>query len=698
MMPQKRYIDYKNKDINSCPKVPESIMTASRCEHTAIQMKIDGYLPADLHGHVFMVAPTGTVESGGLPFTDGDSLLCGDGMIYRLDFDCPNEVRLTTRIAKPPDYYADKATRLGSKYEKYRFRNHGIIRFSLSLGIRNQLNTAFLPMKFSQDSQERLLVTYDAGRPYEIDTQTLEVVTSIGTNQEWQSELNGYNAPFPAFLSTAHPAFDAHTQKMFTVNYGRSLANFIDTIPFIYNLEQLPQEIDEFLTALGSFLGMNFLKDIFDLFSQPLQTFLKVYFRLIEKLTNLKIENFVYLISWDGSGALERWKLVLPDGSPVAIDQSMHQIGVTRDYVVLMDTSFTTGLEQVLNNPFPQNKKVETQLRNLLEGAVPPDSILYIVRRADLKAGQFPACDNQEVEVVVKKAVLPLETAHFLVDYDNPKGNITLHAGHICGMNVAEWVRKYDVSAYNPQNPVPSYLYGMENSETDIGRLGRYIINGEIGNVLSSQVISDAECTWGVELFAYPEQDPQTKKPLERLEDIYLCSFGLWKDLMTEFIADRYKNYRNRQVPLAKVLNLANKGIPAYLFRLHTSSKEALAIADRYEFPTGYMALSPQFIPRRNAEKSTDGYIICTVWYENKNEFWLFDANNLSNGPQCKLSHPSLNFALTLHTAWLPSIGNRQASYRINVREDYKELVRAASQKHPDIKDLFEQEVYPNFD
>lgn len=402
-MSQESCIETKSQHLQGYPKVPKSIMKASRCDLTDIQMQICGNLPQDLQGHVFMVTPVGSVNSGGLPYPNGDSLLCGDGMIYRLDFDSQDEVRLTTRLVKPPDYYADKATHYNSKYEKYRFRNHGLTRFSLCLGIRNQLNTAFLPMKFGSDSQERLLITYDAGRPYEIDTKTLEVVTPIGTNQEWQSEFNGYNVPFPPFLSTAHPAFDSHTQQMFTINYGRSLANFLDVIPFIYDLEQLPQEIDEFLTALASFLRVNFLKDIFDFFSQSLQMFLQLYVKFVEKLTNLKIDDFVYLISWDGAGALERWKLILPDGSPVPIDQSIHQIGVTKDYVVIMDTAFATGLEQVLNNPLPENKKAEILLRDLLEGPTSPDSLVYIVRRADLKAGQFPAFNQQEVEVLVKK-------------------------------------------------------------------------------------------------------------------------------------------------------------------------------------------------------------------------------------------------------------------------------------------------------
>ncbi len=696
-MSQESFIQTKTQHFQASPQVPESIMTASRCELTDMQMQISGNLPQDLQGHVFTVAPVGSINSGGLPYPSGDSLLCGDGMIYRLDFDSQNEVRLTTGLVKPPDYYADKATRSGSKYDKYRFRNHGITRFSLSLGIRNQLNTAFLPMKFSSDSQKRLLVTYDAGRPYEIDTETLELVTPVGSNQEWQSELN-YNAPFPAFLSTAHPVFDPHKQQMFTVNYGRSLGNFLDTIPFIYDLEQLPQEIDEFLSTLSSLLRVNFFKNIFDFFSQSLQAVLQLYVKLIENLTNLKIDNFVYLIRWDGEHALERWKLVLPDGSPMSIEQSMHQIGVTRDYIVLMDTAFTIGLEQVLNNPLPENKKAEILLRDLLERTPSPDSLVYIVPRTHLKAGQFPAFNQQEVEVVVQKVVLPLEAAHFLVDYDNPQGNITLNASHICGMDVSEWIRKYDVSAYNLQNPVPSYLRGMEPSQTDVGRMGRYVINGETGDILESQIISDIGRTWGVDLYTYPEQDPQTEKPLEHLEDIYWCAFGLWKDLMTEFIVNQYKHYRNRQISLDKVLSMASKGIPSYLFRLHASSTEAAAIVDSHKLPPGCVLLSPQFMPRRNGKKTTDGYIICTVWCENNNEFWIFDANNLSKGPLCQLSHPSHDFALTLHTAWLPSIGRCEAPYYINVREDYKELVHQASQKHPDIQDLFEQEVYPHFE
>jgi len=180
-----------------CP-VPESIMRSTRCELTDLKMKIQGTLPDDLQGHVFIIAPVGSVNSGGLPYPNGDSLLNGDGMIYRLDFDQKGEVGVKTSLVKPPDYYADTATRPGTQYEKYRLRNHGIARFSTSLGLRHQLNTAFLTMKFAQDSHYRLLVTYDAGRPYEIDTETLEIVTPVGANKEWQGELDQLTFPIDA--------------------------------------------------------------------------------------------------------------------------------------------------------------------------------------------------------------------------------------------------------------------------------------------------------------------------------------------------------------------------------------------------------------------------------------------------------------------------------------------------------------------
>jgi Retinal pigment epithelial membrane protein len=645
---------------SDCPPVPQSIMTASRDELNHVELEIfAGHLPDDLQGYVFIVAPVGTVESGGLPFKNGDSFLNGDGMVYRLDFNQKGKVALKTRIVKPLDYYFDA----GTQGTKLGFRNHGILRFSLLLGARNELNTAFLPVKFSQDESERLLVTYDAGRPYEINTNTLELITPVGSNKEWRPE-----APlpylFPPIFSTAHPAFDTYTHEMFGVNYGRSLENFIESVPALEEIDKLFPEVRQFWEQ---FKGL---------------------------------EDFVYLIRWDGSNPLERWTLINSDGSPVSIKQTIHQIGVTKDYVILMDTAFSTGLEQLLTNPFPENKELERILRSFLESAPSPDSILYIVSRSDLQKGQRPALNEPEVKVVVRKVVIPLEAAHFLVNYDNPDDKITLHVAHICGWDVAEWLRQYDISAYQPHNKMPDYLPGMELNEMDISRLGRYVIDGKSQEQkpIESKVISDLESTWGLGLYAYLDRLSSGKTP-GQLDNIYWISFGLWKDLMTHFMCYLYRNYKYQQVPQSEVLSLAQMGVPACLLRLETQSME---IGDRYQFPPGYIVSSPQFMPRRGSQgSSTDGYIACTIFTPERNEIWIFNAEALSQGPMCKLRHRSLNFTFTLHTAWLEQIEPRSSQYKISLKEDYNDLAKnyqCPPEFQKEIEELFAKELYPRFE
>ena len=333
--------------------------------------------------------------------------------------------------------------------------------------------------------------------PYEIDTNTLKVVTPVGSNKEWRPDSPPYFLPI---FSTAHPAFDTDTGEMFAVNYGRSLENFLDTIPFLEKIEERFPGVRQFW----------------------------------EKFKGL--EDFVYLIRWDGVTHLERWTLVNADGSLVSIKQTIHQIGVTENYVILMDTAFSTGLDQLLVILF-QTTKSERILRDLLASPPSPDSIIYIVSRSDLQKGkgQHPALNEQEVKVVARKVVIPLEAAHFLVDYENPNDKITLHVAHICAWDVAEWLRKYDLSAYQPYNPVPKNLPGMELNEMDISRLGRYVIDRNPIQI-EPKVIWDIECTWGLGLYAYIDRLPSGKTP-RKLDNIYWISFGLWKDLTTNFCA-----------------------------------------------------------------------------------------------------------------------------------------------------------------
>jgi carotenoid cleavage dioxygenase-like enzyme len=681
----------------SCAKVPQSLMTSSRqefgkdgCPKLRLEVK-EGAIPLDLQGHVFIVGPVGFENCN---YGEGLAIFNGDGMIYRLDLDQEGEVWLKTEIARTPCFYADLALQQEQPTQsRYRFHNWGLMRYSLLLGLRDCLNTAFLPMPFP--NEERLLVTYDAGRPYEIDTESLKVITPVGANQEWRSAVP-IKQPFPTHLSTAHPTFDGYTGEMFTVNYGRSVVNLLDTVPFFDRFNELPDDLEQVFGSIARLVGQDFWQPLFQETRQVFEALFNLFEKGFESVTGIDVPNFVYLLRWDGQGDLERWRLILPDGSPVKLEQSVHQIGVTEDYLVLIDTAFKVGVEQILNNPLPDSEQLEKPLRVLLTRPQLPDSNIYIVRRRDLVNGQRPAQCDTEVTVVAKKVVLPLESIHFLTDYDNPDGNITLHIAHNCATDVSEVVRGYDESAYQPGRSLPSRLDGMlAIGQMDVNRIGRYKINGETGAITDSKVIHNDKVTFGVGLYTYRERLSSGKLP-RKIENIYWHSWGFWEELMPKFIFDLYKNYKHRILSQEVMQNLPNaEAKPVYLFRVNT---ESMNFADIYEFPVGYMMTSPQFVPRKNGTgDSTDGYIFCSVLTPESNsqdEIWIFKADDLKSGPICKLTHSLFKVGYTIHTTWLPKIAQRTASYCIPIKQDYEALVQKADST---IQALFERDIYPHF-
>lgn len=708
------------------PNFPRSILSVSREEFDRLPLTIkiglteqEGELPLDLQGHVFIIAPVGSVDSKSIPGTpvvlpcsDGwTPVFNGDGMIYRLDFE-GGKANLTTRIVKTPCYYADLATSKSEKYQDFKFKNSGISRHSYSkLGIRNQVNTGFLIMKSSQQQINRLLVTWDAGRPYEIDPMSLEVVAPIGWNQQW-SKLNpsATNGPFQAIMTSAHPGFDFYTNEMFTVNVCQSLSKLL-TVK--YDAEKI----------------INFLKK-----NNPYIT--KTVIKLFQKSLNLlNGEDCVYLLRWDGQGIgnFDKWKLILEDGNTVKIQQSLHQLGITRDYLILADTAFKCSIEQ--NLPQPSNPREENALkliRVLLDYPQLPYTNVYIIRRTDLNAAKSTTAKiknvirkiffKQQPTIVVRKVELPLEMAHFCVDYENYNGKITLHSAHLCATDPAEFIRNIDISIYDDPEATNNLqkLSGIPCSPMDVSRLGCHVIDGESGSVEISELTSDLNHTWATAFCTYRDDTPTMQ-----IEDIYWNSWGCWQDLMSKRIFDLYKNYENRKVSLEKVISIARKGLPANLCRLHIQRdnnadkhpKIQLNIEDGYHFPSGYLGSSAQFVPRADKTGSTEGYIICVVihsdnylsqeepksqeieqWSDNS-EIWIFDAEKLETGPLYRLSNSQLNFGFTLHTTWLPEIAPSPKRQDYNIRQDYDWLI---DKQHEDIRqeirNLFETEVYPNFE
>jgi len=764
---------------------PASVATVNR-EELSIDLNIEGELPPELYGHAFYIGPAGCASLQPLsgtpadtlivnPSSDGTPLFNGDAMIYRLDFDqaqTNRTVRLTSAIAKTPCFYTDLATLKGSDDASLGYANHGLARLSLSLGFRNEVNTAFLGMKFSEVEGERLLITWDAGRPYEIDPVTLEVVTPVGWNQEWREQIK-LPLPFGIATTTAHPCFDPYTAepgKLFTINYGKSISTALSALMTNYqgvswtDFEQMVHVLDQILQATVDLLQWledaekrllalpipDFLRgELPDALAPILKPILSEGNRVIQEIearlpwgsvlsdrlsqltteleskagaefadflklgrdlrcffwkerallrAALKMEDFVYLMRWDGQGDLQRWEVVVQNGSqiaPIRIQQSMHQLAVTQDYIVLMDTVFKLGLEQLLINPFPKAPLIDRWIRDITDFRESPETTLYFIRRADL--------DPESSRVLAKKVIIPRGAAHFLANYDNPGQKITLHLAHNTAWDPSEWIRPYDTATQFP-NLSPSQPQGMSVGAMDINHIGRYEIDGETGELCKSAVLTDFDRTWMTAIYAYCT--PDGIAPPRQFKHIYWNSWGCWEDLMSDYIYELYENYPYREVPLQKVLEITKQGLPV---NLSCVDVEEMQVIDSYCFPAGCFGNSAQFLPRRPEQRrshvpeSRDGFLISIVnsdVHPDRSEFWIFDAAQLKDGPLCKLSHPQSKIGMTVHTTWLSKIGKRKATYCVSVKDDYQPYLDALPDFDPDkprIQALFEQQVYPHF-
>lgn len=232
---------------------------------------VAGSVPADMLGHALVV--------GGVPYGDGTPLFTGDAMVARFSVE-GGMVRVTTRLLRTDDFLVDEAA-AGTSME---FRNSGMVRMSSALGARDFVNTALVP-----SPSGRLLATYDAGRPWELDPRTLEPVTPVGLHASYRSMLPALTpglALFPVNMTTAHPVWDPDEDAVYLTNWAQAI-------------EGLPTEA------------------------------------------------FTRVLRWDGRSEPVATTLLDASGAPAALEQSSHQIHTTRSYLVISDGAFQVEAEQM---------------------------------------------------------------------------------------------------------------------------------------------------------------------------------------------------------------------------------------------------------------------------------------------------------------------------------------------------------------
>jgi len=212
--------------------------------------------------------------------------------------------------------------------------------------------------------------------------------------------------------------------------------------------------------------------------------------------------------------------------------------------------------------------------------------------------------------------------------------------------------------------------------------------------------------TWNMCLYTYRDMISPTKM-VEEVEYVWFVSNGLDHRMLSEFIFNLYKDYPNRIVEVNDFLNYTKQGIPCGLTRLDTATMKA---EDYYQLDMTTYYRSLQFIPRNQPKQGVpyglDGYIFCSMQVANPPEapdafhaeFWLFDASNIAQGPICKMFNDEIIFCFTLHSAWLDNDANYNLPYKLNIKDDYNEVIAKLPFGDREIVQIFfDVNVYPNF-
>ncbi len=718
-----------------------SLTWASRKELDIELQVLEGSLPLDLSGHVFMNSPVGTVNSEGTPLPKtlpdgshnpewGNMIFNGDGMLFRFDLDKAGVVGVKSRILRTPDYWADWATRYGTDYwnQGFRFDNWGMARMGLPIGTRNQINTSVNLFRVPGNESIRLTANFDAGRPFEIDPVTLEVLRPLGSNADWRGEFpGGMNQVFPLHQSSAHPSYDPFTREFWTVNFRKDAATLAFSKVFKPHLtarqDWLTHEIEALTKVLGrrKVKGRQFLT-LMELFVEHLETKHReghhrpfVPPKVLENQDWLGMENEVRLLRWNEDGPMDSWNLLDPDtGKNLVIEQTMHQTALSRNWIVLVDSSLKFALDVLENNPFPEHPWLNRLLRRLVARTIQPITPLYLVSRKDLVRGT--------TEVMTRKVWVPLETAHFSVDYDDSDDLVTVYTSHNAAMCVAEWVRPYDTLAVDG-SPVPENVIGLLTAgEMDVGRTGIFKIDASKGKIRQQKIVwktgnekpvpgaPPGLHTWATGLTTYRGSNDAESLPA-KIPTLFWQFYGLDRRFLTHFIEELYSNYKNRKISVSKLKKLTAQGVPFCLVRQDTATQE---LVDGWVFQMNENFRSLQFVPRKRASDAflanpeLDGYILCTMINgsldlsaeEYTREIWIFDAAKLHEGPVVKLGHPDLSFAFTIHSVWAPRLDTAPRLPRYDVRADYQSVLEAMTdpEKKRELSEFMEREVYPHYE
>lgn len=391
-------------------------------------------------------------------------------------------------------------------------------------------------------------------------------------------------------------------------------------------------------------------------------------------LSIVPVPGMIYfeVLVWDGEGAFKRVPVVGPDGQPLLITQNAHQICVTRHHLVVLDASGTIEAGKLLNPPNSWEAGFVQVPR--------PESHLHIISRDDLRRATGG--------VVARRAVVPRESGHFMVDYHSTPDRLVVHSAHTSASDFAEWIQPYDVHPQSGEPNRPDLVNAITPVNYDIGVVGRYEIDATTGRIVDQHAFYD-DWTWGTG--GLVARNPFT--PTGTLGDVFHATSGFPTDLAVDRVARGFRNHPYRIVPFDE---LPWEGVPSCLVRI---DHDAGRVIDAYPYPGDRFGWTPTFVPRAaTATGSADGYVVSVVYGDEVTdqsggtEVWIFRADDLASGPVAKLGRADLAVPLTLHSIWLASLGISRPDYRVDVRRELS--ARAATWRfEPQVAAVLDSEV-----
>lgn len=467
---------------------------------------------------------------------------------------------------------------------------------------------------------DRMIVTTDCGRPWEFDAESLELVTPIGRGDEWRGAIP---APwlFPLVLATAHPAEDPRTGEFFTTNYcNPSMAH----------------------------------------------------------------KAFCHLMRWHERGQIEHFQLIDDNGDPVAIEQCIHQIVVTKNHVILQDSAFVVEMRQLIVDATDMLIPGMSELFGSgTMQAQRPTTVLYLIPRSEL-VERGGTLDNP-THISALRIEIPGESVHFFAQYDDDD-KLTLIVPHTPTLDVSEWIHEDELMVDGSH--AGDELAGMQiPCALTQGTIGVHTIDPRTGELLDARLTRGEE-TWGLALGA---QAPLSKSlPIQR---IFFNTSGFAPELVPQRVLKAYADRVDRALLPVKT------GRPPRLLCFETATGKLIS----YTCPAGWSMLSPTFVPRRGHEDSADGYLVCIAHAADTvprpsgtsgEEIWIYDAADITRGPLCRLGHNYLDFAFTVHSTWVPEIHPSRRDYRVSTAQDLDlEFLRQRTFGHNSFWSIFSNAV-----